>query len=114
MISKKHKDYAKNRNSLRYLLTDPFKEPFGVSLLSIVKNEDMFLVNKIEKIDEENTRITLQLRKNKKDFFIKTNISKDHLIKLEVNSLGYLQEKTTRVVEEALLFVTNFLRGIDV
>ena len=110
MISKKHKDYAENRNSLRYLITDPFKEPFGVSLLNIFKAENMFIVNKIERIDEENTRITVQLRKNNKDFFIKVNISKDHLIKLEANCLGTLQEKTTRVIEEALLFVTCFLK----
>lgn len=103
--------YLEDRNELRYLLTNPFKEVFGVTLLKLFKNEKVFIVNKSEVINEENSKIFTHLRKNNEDYFININISKDHLIKGSLTAVNIMKDFTTRKADEALFLIEGFLKG---
>lgn len=99
------KHMLEHRNSLRYLLSNPFKELPTYTILKYLKNNKIYIVNKIEKITEEDTRLHIQL----KNLYLNVIISKDHLITVEIIKKKKETLKT-RNIEEVLNFLKDKIK----
>ena len=80
----KTKEYLTNRNSLRYLITNPFLEPLLSTLLNHITTNKILVINKKETCTNFNTSLFLILKKDNKTVNVKINISKDHLISIRL------------------------------
>jgi len=101
--------YAKNRNNLRYLITNPFTEPPAFTFLKLLEKEKVLIINKNEQIDTWDNKFTFKVKKREAIIDIMVNISRDHLINITVSTKNENKSLTTRVLEEALLIVKEFI-----
>ena len=101
----KLKKIFEKKNNLRYIISNPYKELPTYTILKYLKERNFFIINKIEKITEEDTRLHIQLKKA----YINIIISKDYLITLEllINNKKTLK---TRKIEDVLIFLTENLK----
>jgi len=105
------KNYIKNRNSLRYLITNPFTEPPSYTILKFIKANRYIILDKEERVTPEYNSFSFRIRRIREVITVKVHISKDHLIKITISPTGKISKlKKTRVIEEALLFIQENLR----
>ena len=99
------KNYIKNRNSLRYLITNPFTEPFSYTLLKFFKDNKYLIVDKDERVSPEESTIKFKIKRYQKVILISAHVSKDHLITISLTNGKNSAHKKTRSIEECLLFI---------
>ena len=75
----KQEKCKQNRNYLRYLETDTFKEPPASTISKVLKNRS-FIKNKKENLNSELSRLYYEVKIANKTGFLIVDISKDHLI----------------------------------
>ena len=103
-------NYIKNRNNLSILLNKTFRGPISNYFLDFLKDKKIFIVNKREDIHPEWTKLYLKIKKGNNSFDIFVTVSEDHLIALKFVSQKNIVEHKTRVLEEALAMLEEFLQ----
>jgi len=79
----KQEKCKQNRNYLRYLVTDPFKESPSLTIENIIRGR-AFIKDKNECLTSEISKFFYVLNIANKTGFISVQISKDHLINAKV------------------------------
>ena len=113
-INFKTKEYLTNRNSLRYLITNPFQEPFSYTLIKALKEKNIVIENKKETCNKYTTELTFTLKKAKCCIPVngKIFISKDHLISLKLQSGHEIKELKTREVSTAIQAILDLFKDV--
>ena len=102
----KVKEYKKNRNSLRYLLTNPFEEPIANTILNFLKENSIYIKNKTETYTGYLSDLRYEFKIKNTPTFLDIHISKDHLITIKINSKIISK---TRSVHEVIFILKNKL-----
>ena len=94
----KIKECIKDRNQIRYILSNPFEgKPLSNTILEFLKEQKVFIINKKESCDKHITDLSYQIKLKEHIFFININISKDHLITIKIASKTFSTDIKTRV-----------------
>ena len=107
MINFKQENYKNNRNSLRYLLTNTFKELPAITIENVFKTKS-FIKNKTEKYTTDGCVLFYELNIANKVGFVSVLISQDNLITLKV-SYNKLKEIKTREMSEVVALLNEVL-----
>lgn len=103
--------YLKNKKSLDYLISNPFKEPLSYTFLKLFGKNKCFIVNKNETVSPDINTFIFKVKKRNKVVDIIVNVFRDqsHSINITVLVQNKKISKTTNDVEEAVSFVENFI-----
>jgi hypothetical protein len=102
----KQEEYKKNRNSLRYLITDNFVDNHSTTIENIIKDK-VFIKNKNEQHTSEISKIYYEFILCDKVGFITVTISKDHLINAKVR-----YKKTKEIKTRDMLEVVSLINDV--
>lgn len=105
MKNYKVEEYKKNRNSLRYLLTNPFQESPFKSLISFFNQKGYYITNKVEENIKDVLTLTFKVRKKTNNYSLKILVSKDHLITLTLTYQKTNYTKKSRSLQEILNYI---------
>ena len=103
----KQENYKNNRNSLRYLITNPFKEFPSITIENVFKSKS-FIKNKTEKYTTEGCVLFYELNIANKVGLVSVLISPDHLMTVKV-SYNKLKEIKTREMSEVVALIHEVL-----
>jgi len=98
----KTKDHIKNRNHLRDLLNNPFKEPLASTIQKFLAKEKAIIINKVENCEGYTTRLNYTFRKQTLICYLNIFVSKDHLITVKINYPNKEVVLKTRLVDEII------------
>lgn len=111
MTNKNHK-YQKNRNLLRYLTINKFKEFPVYSLQKFLKENRITIINKKETVDEEFNNILILFKKGDGKGVIYFSHSKDHLLRTKIMFGKYNEKLVTRNLEEFFTLAKKIILGL--
>lgn len=103
----KQEKCKQNRNYLRYLITDPFKESPASTIERIIKGR-VFIRNKMESLTSEMSKFFYEINLVNKRGFIQVSVSKDHLIEAKV-SYKITKKIKTRDMSEVVSLINEVL-----
>ena len=108
----KHKEYSKNRNSLRYLIAKPYKEQPSYTIHKFLESNKVFIKNKKETCEGHKVNIYYEIIIKNKSLFLNIYISKDHLITLKIISENSEINLKTRVLDEVICTLKSRIDSI--
>jgi len=103
----KQEKCKQNRNYLRYLVTNPFKEQPSLTIEKVIKNRS-FIKNKKEHLTPEVSKLYYEIIVANKVGFISIIVSKDHLITAKI-SYKKTKEIKTREMSEVVSLLNDIL-----
>jgi len=94
----KQEKCKENRNNLRYLETNTFKEQPSITLGKVLAGKG-FVKNKTEQHTSENSKLYYEIVISNKSGFISISISEDHLITAKITYKKTKEIKTRDMAE---------------
>lgn len=110
MIHFRLKKIIKDRNDIRYLITNKFKIFPSVKIRKFIESMGYIIYDRSESIDTVNSRSIFKIKKLNLDCIIALDVSRDHLMTCTLNG-DILNKIITRDLDEVISFLENNLNN---